>query len=77
MQADSDAGRSNQSVSAFPISFNTQSRLINQALDGDNLTISLTALGKMFRKNKVCFVFVYETKQPAVWYLKLLTPVHV
>lgn len=44
MQASGVAGRSNQSLSACPISFDTQSGLINPTLDGNNLTVSISAL---------------------------------
>lgn len=44
MQADSEAGGPNQSPSACPFSFHTQSRLIKATLDGDNLTVKSSKL---------------------------------
>lgn len=42
LQVHHDAGRPNQPVSVCPISFNTQSRLINLTLCDNNLTAGLT-----------------------------------
>lgn len=75
-KADSDADRSNQSLSVCPNSFNTQSRLIKPTLDGNNLTLSLSHSSSQSKKS----LFVKYKSAPAVlamWYLKVLTPVHV
>ncbi len=71
-QARSDAGRSNQSLSACPLSFNTHCRLINPTLDRNNLTISqshsqlFTEWDKMLSQMSTC-----EVLPSPMWYLKL------